>query len=210
MDKGKIHHWLRILRHIKVWQLIIVLLIAGIASAELLRQNNLGMIERRNTVKVADEQGDDAKTQAALVELQRFVSSHMNTNMGDRGIYLEKTYQRAYERAVQDSLKDDSASRNLYDQADRECHAVFNRTSSFPAYTQCVAEKLAGQAGNDPLQNAKVPSVDLYRYNFVSPAWSPDLAGLTVALTVLIALLIAGRIILYWVLYFLLKQRHQW
>jgi hypothetical protein len=73
-----------------------------------------------------------------------------------------------------------------------------------------VAEKLAGQAGNDPLQNAKVPSVDVYRYNFVSPAWSLDLAGMVVLTTGMIVLIIVIRTVMYWVLYLLLKQRHQW
>ncbi len=200
----------RALRHIKMWQLIALLIIAGIASAELLRENNLGMIERRNLVKMADEQGDEANIRTALTELQYYVTTHMNTDMGDRGVYLEKTYQRAYERSIQKGLADDSASRNLYEQADRECHGVFNRTQSFPAYTQCVAEKLAPQQGNDPMANIRSPSVDLYRYNFVSPAWSPDVAGVVVAITFLLILLIVGRIILYWALYLFLKRRHQW
>lgn len=210
MDKRKLHHAKRLLRHIKVWQLVILLLIAALVSTELLRQNNLGMVERRNKVKMADEAGDDAKIQAALEDLQSYVSNHMNTDMGEKGVYLEKTYQRAYERAVQTGLKDDSASRNLYEQADRECHAVFNRTFSFPAYTQCVAEKLSVHQGNDPLANVKGPSVDLYRYNFVSPAWSPDAAGIAVAITGLIGFLIVSRIVLYWVFYLLLRRRHQW
>ena len=133
----------------------------------------------------------------------------MNTDMGDKGIYLEHTYQRAYDRAVQEGLQDDSASRSLYDQADAACHAVFSRTQSFPAYTQCVAEKLAGQTGNDPLANAKVPSVDLYRYNFISPLWSPDGAGIVVAITLVVGVLLVSRIILFWVLYAVLKRRHQ-
>jgi preprotein translocase subunit SecF len=210
IDKRKVYHVKRVLRHIKVWQLIILMVILGFISVELLRQNNLGMVERRNLVKMADETGDDKKVQAALVELRQYVTNHMNTSMGEKGVYLEKTYQRAYERSTLESLKDDSASRNLYDQADRECHAVFNRTQSFPAYTQCVAEKLEKFQGNDPLANVKGPSVDLYRYNFVSPAWSADLAGFAVAATILLGLLIIGRLILSLILYLVLRRVHQW
>jgi hypothetical protein len=209
VDKRKLHYWWRIVRYIKVWQLIIVLLLGLLVSVELLRQNNLGMIERRNLVKMADETGNEAEIQKALAELQRYVSSHMNTDMGDRGIYLENTYQRAYERAIQQQLTDDSASRNLYETADAACQAVFSKTYSFPAYTQCVAERLGSQGGHDPLQNAKAPPVDLYRYSFVSPLWTPDAAGIAVLLTTLVALLLLGRIILFWALYLLLRHRHQ-
>lgn len=207
-DKKKLHHWLRILRHVRVWHLVVLFLIAGGVSIEHLRENNLGMIERRNLVKQADEQQGDV--QAALVELQRYVSSHMNTDMGDKGIYLEKTYQRAYDRAVQEGLQDDSATRSLYDAADAACHATFNRTQSFPAYTQCVAEKLAGQTANDPLSNARIPSVDLYRYNFVSPVWSLDAAGIWLAITVVLGVMLVLRIISFWILWAVLKRRHQW
>ena len=208
-NKRSIHHWWRVLRHIKVWHLIVLLLIFGVISIELLRQNNLGMIERRNLVKQADEQGDDVKIQKSLTELQTYVLNHMNTSMGTNGIYLEHTYQRAYDRAVQQGLQDDSASRNLYNQADAECQATFSKTLSFPAYTQCVSEKLAGQSSSDPLANAKVPSVDLYRYNFVSPAWSPDPAGFALLITCLIGLILLGRIVLLWALYAILRSKHQ-
>lgn len=206
VDKGKVHHWWRILRRVKVWHLVVLFVIAFAASLVLLRQNNLGMVERRNLVKQADEQAKDI--QKALDELQRYVTTHMNTAMGEKGIYLEHSYQRAYDQAVQEGLRDDSASRSLYENADAQCQAVFNRTSSFPEYTQCVAEKLASHQGSDPLANARVPSVDVYRYNFVSPAWSPDAAGFAVLVTALLGLLILGRIILYWTLYFILKRNH--
>jgi hypothetical protein len=208
IDKHRLHHWWRVLRHIKVWHLLVLLIVSGGVSIELLRQNNLGMIERRNLVKQADEQNGDVHK--ALVALQQYVTAHMNTDMGDKGIYLEHTYQRAYDRGVQESLQDDSASRSLYEAADAACHATFSRTQSFPAYTQCVAEKLVGQVGNDPLSSAKLPSVDLYRYNFISPIWSTDAAGIWIAESVLLSLLLFSRIILYWVLYGVLKRRHQW
>lgn len=173
---------------IRTWQLLLLLFIAAGASIELLRMNNLGMIERREAVILADKQGDEAKVKQALVELQQYVSGHMNTDMGERGIYLEKTYQRAYERAVQEGVKNDRTSHDLYDKADQACQAEFRRTSSFQVYTECVAGKLTGTQANDPLANVKPPSVDLYRYTFISPLWAPDAAGL--------ALLMAGVLLL--------------
>lgn len=208
-DKRKIHHWWRVVRRVKVWQLILLLIVGCVLSVELLRQNNLGMIEKRNLVKMADQQEDDTQTKQALVNLQNYISSHMNTSMGDKGVYLERTYQRAYERVVQNGLKDDSASRNLYNDADTECQSVFNKTYSFPAYTQCVAEKLATQGASDPLANVQAPSVDLYRYNFVSPIWTPDAAGFVVLFTGLVGAILVGRILLTLILFLILRSRHQ-
>lgn len=210
-DKRQAHHWWRILRRVKVWQLLILLIVFGVASVELLRQNNLSMLEHRNLVTMADEQGDNQKIQTALNDLRIYITSHMNTGMGDTGVYLNKTYQRAYDRAVQEGIQNNSASRDLYNQADAACQAVFNKTYSFPAYTQCVAGKLSAQAGgNDPLNSVKAPSVDLYRYNFVSPLWSPDAAGIAVAITVLLMLLVLGRIVLVWLLWLILRHHKRW
>lgn len=208
-NRRQVHYWWRLLKRIKVWQLVILLIVFSVASVELLRQNNLNMIERRNLVKMADEQGDDEQTAQALASLQSYIYSHMNTSMGDRGVYLEHTYQRAYEQAVQEGMKDDSVSRNLYNSADEACQAVFNKTYSFPAYTQCVAEKLADQDSNDPLASVKTPSVDLYRYNFASPLWTPDIAGFVVLITFLIAGFLLARILLTSILFLLLHSRHQ-
>ncbi len=130
----------------------------------------------------------------------------MNTSLGQSGIYLEHTYQRAYDRTVQESLNDDSVSRNLYEQADQACQAVFNRTYSFPAYTQCVAERLTGASSNDPLSNAALPSVDIFRYNFISPIWSPDFAGFAVLITGVIAMLLVLRVVSFAGLYLILNK----
>lgn len=187
-----------------MWQLAILLIVFVLVSAFLLRQNNLEMIKKRNLVLQADEQNGDVEK--ALSELQKYVLSHMNTSLGQNGIYLEHTYQRAYDRAVQEGLKDDSASRNLYEQADQACQAVFNRTYSFPAYTQCVAERLTEESSNDPLSNVALPSVDIFRYNFVSPVWSPDFAGFSVLITGVIAVLLVFRAMSFVGLYLILNK----
>jgi hypothetical protein len=211
MSRRVFHRFWRVARYVRTWHLIVLLVLCSLASVELLRQNSLGMIERKNEVKMADEQGDQQKIQAALAELQRYVSMHMNTSMGDKGIYLEKTYQRAYERAVQDNLTHDVTGRTLYDQADAACQSVFNKTYSFPAYTQCVAGKLSVQAGgHDPLSVVKPPAVDLFRYNFVSPGWSPDAAGIAVLVSVLLIVALLARLLLALMLGLILRLRQAW
>jgi hypothetical protein len=189
------------LRQVKAWHLVVLLVALLGMSAFFLRQNNLHMIERRNLVLQADEQnGDIAK---AMTELRNYIGTHMNTGMEDRGIYLEHSYQRAYEAAVAQASQTGNYTA-IYQLADRECQAAYDRTTAFAAYVQCVTDKvIAAGATPDP----QMPSADLYRFDFVSPAWSPDVAGFTLLTTVLVTIIVIGRWALLGVMYTLVNAR---
>ena len=205
-DKRKLHHWLTVLRRIKTWQLLVLLIVLAVISAFLLRQNNLRMIELRNLVTQADENptGDVKK---ALLDLQNYVTHHMNTDLGS-GIYLQETYQRAYTTAVQQAVTATNPQARLYEQVEVECRPVYQRTKSFPAYTLCAKEKLDKLApSQDALANLKTPPVDLYHYNFASPLISFDGAGIFVLLTGVVGLLIFVRLVAYVALKVMLRVR---
>jgi hypothetical protein len=205
-DKRKLHHRLTVLKRVKTWQLIILLVVFGVGAAIMLRQNNLHMIELRNVVTKADE-NPEGDTKTALINLQHYVSQHMNTSLGN-GIYLQETYQRAYAAAVQQAVNTTNPQAKLYEQVEIECRPVYERTKSFPAYTLCAKEKLDTLAPNqDALANVKTPSADLYHYNFASPLISFDGAGILVILTGVTALVIAIRLVAYIVLKVLLHTR---
>lgn len=206
MNKRYAHHLLTTVRKVKLWQMAVVFLALLGLSALLLRQNSLNMIRLRDAVKVADQKNGDV--QGALAALQRYVAGHMNTGMGDKGIYLDKTYQRAYDRALRAATQDGSQTSPVYRQADQACRSVFMASYSFQAYVQCVSDKAAASgAAADPLAAFKPPSTDLYRHNFVSPQWSPDPAGFVVILTFIMALLIVARGLSIWLLHLLLRYR---
>ena len=204
-DKRKLHHKLAVLKKVKTWQLLILLVIFAVGAAFMLRQNNLQMVELRNLVTKADEEAGDTKT--ALVNLQHYVSQHMNTSLGN-GIYLQETYQRAYAAAVQQAVNTTNPQAKLYEQVELECRPVYERTRSFPAYTLCAKERLDKLAPNqDALANVKTPSADLYHYNFVSPLISFDGAGIFVILTGVTGLVIVIRFMAYLVLKVMLRSR---
>lgn len=208
MNKRTLHHSLVVLRQIKTWQLLIVLVVLGAAAAFFLRQNSLHMVELRNQVMQADEQDKDIP--GALTRLQRYVTTHMNTGMGDRGIYLEHSYQRAYDAAVQRAASSGNASAATYQQADKDCRGLFSKTASFPAYIQCVTDKVAATgAAADPVAAIQAPSADLYRFNYQAPAWSPDVAGYTLLATALVGIILVLRLLFLWGVYALLRSRHQ-
>lgn len=204
VNKRKIHHFLVVIKRVKLWQLIIILAILSLCTAFFLRQNNLRMVELRNAVLAADED-ENSDTQTALVQLQNYVSSHMNTSLGG-GIYLQQTYQRAYAAAIQAAANATDPNAALYEQVELECREVYTRTSSFPAYTQCAHDKLSTLLpGENALENLNLPSTDLYHYNFYSPVISFDLAGIFVILTGVVAILLLIRVIIYFTLKLLLS-----
>jgi hypothetical protein len=204
--KRKLHHWFRIIRAVKVWQLLLLLVLLGLASAFLLRQNNLGMVELREAVKKADKEDGDVKK--ALLNLQHYVSAHMNTDLGD-GVALQDSYKRAYDAAVQKAVDTSNPNSKIYEQVELECRPVFQRTNSFPAYTECAREKLSTLApGQDAINDLHLPPAELFRYNYTSPLWSPDAAGITLLLTGVVALVLVARMVSYLILRAILRT-HQ-
>ena len=204
VNKRRIHHWFVAIKRVKLWQLLLVFALLVGTSAYFLRQNNLQMIELRNLVKKADEENKDVDK--ALLNLQNYVTSHMNTDLGD-GIALQNSYERAYTQAVDAAAHSSNPNAALYAQAELVCRPVFERTRSFPAYTICAQEQLSKLApGQDPLAAIKTPSPDLYRFNFASPLWSPDAAGFTVLAAGIVAILTIGKIITYLILRAILRS----
>lgn len=203
VNKRKIHHWLVVVRRVKTWQLILLLLIFGGLSVYLLRQNNLGMVEWRNAVKTADQEGADL--QPVLGRLQAYVTSHMNTDLGE-GIFLEHSYQRAYDAALQAAADPVNPNSNIYSQAETNCRA--SHGGNFQLYLSCVQNAVkAVQPGRDPLADVKPPAVELYKVNYVSPRWSPDAAGWAVLATVIVMLMLVIRLTSFAILRLVLMRR---
>lgn len=194
VDKRKLHHWLVVLRRIRTWQLLILFVLFFGLSAFLLRQNNLGMIELRNLVEKAD--GENGDTRTALTNLQRYVTAHMNTNLG-AGVVLEASYQRAYDAALKEAASAVNPNSAVYVEAETQCRQQFG-TRSFQQYLSCVQQKVTALApGRDPLESVKVPPAELFRYNFASPVFSFDIAGIVVLITAFIGVLIVIKLLGY-------------
>ena len=183
----------RFVRNIKTWQLIGLLLICLVLAASLLRLNNLGMVERREAVKAADEAGDSQKLKESLVELQHYVSSHMNSSLGPNGVALEHSYNRAVEEWAKENANQTNPASRVYQEASVECRSRWqgNVESFRNDYVRCVADRVAA-LGSTEEEVADKPRADAYQINFVSPLWSLDLAGFAV----LFCLLITGVIII--------------
>ncbi|HXY18190.1 MAG TPA: hypothetical protein VEH48_02095 [Candidatus Nitrosopolaris sp.] len=175
-----------------LWAFAAAFLISSSVSVLALRHNNQTMIKLRNALYAADKNNGDVN--AALNNLRNYVYAHMNTNLSSGGntikppIQLKYTYQRLVQ-AQQQQL--DSQNSQLYTQAEDYCQAQ-DSTDYYGYYrVPCVENYLT----NHGLRTAdtSVPA-GLYEFDFLSPAWSPDLAGWSLAVSSLMLLLLIVKL----------------
>lgn len=206
-DKRRIKRNIKELQRIKTWQLIILLILASFVAATFLRLNNIGMVERRTAVLAADEAGNSQVTINRLYDLQRYVSVHMNSDMG-KGLYLETSYKRDDQAAIDRASQDSNPNGNIYKKAQEVCAPQFSRYSY--AYLQCTTGELAKYpAASGLVESAKRPNPYSYLHVFVSPLWSPDFAGWSVVVCLVITLMIIVRLLSLAALRIILHQHYK-
>jgi hypothetical protein len=205
-DKRRVKKGIRQLQRIKTWQLLLLLIVVGFIAATFLRLNNIGMIQRRDAVLAADKSGEESSIQSRLYDLQRYAAAHMNGSSGQ--FYLEEQYKRDAQAAVDAASSDNNPNGNINAKAEAVCKPQYKVWS--PAYVQCFADELSKYPPSpDPAENVKLPDTNLYRFEFVSPLWSPDFAGFSVLVCIVIALMIVARLIGLGVLRLLLKRHYR-
>ncbi len=197
MRKHKAYYLWRKLSGVSLAIIVAIFVVSLMLSVFALRQNNLTMVRLRDAVYAADKQGADVEV--ALRELRIFVYGHMNTNLragstsSEAPIQLSETYNRLVvaEQARVAALGGNSV---VYAAAQQKCadKSVENEK------LQCVQQYLTDNGGNK--FQLSLPSKEFYTFDFVSPSWSPDLAGFSVVIAVasgvlLVLRLIAGRIL---------------
>lgn len=204
-DKRAAKRGLKRLEAVKTWQLVIILILGMVLAATFLRINNVGMIERRESVKSADEQGDLQILHERLYELKRYSAQHMNANT--EKFSLVHQYSRDSEAAINKVLKDNSLAESS--KIEQTCKARTNSTYG-QAWIQCFTDELAALGpAKDPFTATNRPNADAYSISYLSPVWSPDFAGFTVLFCILVALLIVSRIVAATVLRIILNRRYK-
>jgi hypothetical protein len=164
------------------WVFLVLFLFSGTVAVLSLRHNNETMVHLRSAVYEADKNNGDVN--GALNKLRAYVYGHMNTNLSSGGnaikppIQLKYTYERL--QAAEQKRTDD-ANTNIYTQAQAYCQQQNSVDFSGRNRVPCVADYVTTHG-----QKAATVPVALYEYDFVSPAWSPDLAGWSLLLTVIL------------------------
>ena len=206
-DKSRVKQSIKNLQRIKTWQLIVLLIICGFVSATFLRLNNIGMVERREGVLSADQQGNEEVTIKRLYDLQRHVSAHMNTDLG-RGVYLDASYSRDLQQWQSTQYGDGNPNGNIYKKAQEVCAPRFRSYSA--AYLQCTTSELSKYpAAADPATDTSKPRQEAYIHAFASPLWTPDFAGWSVLAFITILGLIIIRFVSIAILGLLLRKHYK-
>lgn len=190
MDKKQIHHLWTAIRPFKVWYFVAFTVVGGAVAVGGLRHNNLQMVTLRDQVYQADQKNEDVE--GALQRLRSHVYGHMNTDLssGDNAVYPPVQLKYTYERLRDGENKAaQNSSSQIYTEAQRICEEQNPTDFSGRNRVPCI-EQYVSQHG----VKAKTVPDALYKFDFASPSWSPDLAGFALLFTALSTLALLTRI----------------
>ena len=142
-----------------------------------LRNNNLEMVRLREALYKADETGQNVE--GALNNLRTYVYGHMNTKLSSPdGIYPPIQLKHTYERllAAQNPTSDNT---RVYQDAQAFCEQQNPTGFSGRGRVPCIEAYVAEHGSSSPTTEKPAIPSDMYKFDFVSPAWSPDFAGWT-------------------------------
>jgi hypothetical protein len=192
MNKHFWHHiWATRIRPVKVWYLL-----CSVVCVMALRQNNQQMGTLRDAVYVADENKGDVV--GALQNLQAYVGAHMNTSLtAGSSVYPPIQLKFTYERLQSDAnTKYNQANAAVYTEAQKYCEQQNSTDFSGRNRVPCIESYVAAHG----VAPSPVIPDSMYKFNFASPSWSPDLAGWTLVLSMLLFVVVLVRICLGWLL----------
>lgn len=191
MHKRREHHLLIRLRAIRYAYLVIVLMVCAGTFVLAYRSNNITALRLRDELLKVDQKNGDVS--AALNKLRQYTYSHMNAGLGTgpTGIYPPIQLKYTYERLVEaEQQRVDAVNSQFYTEAQQYCEQQVTSRVTIDR-VPCIQEYLTSHGGVQPRQIQDA----LYKYDFVSPAWSPDLAGWSLVATFMAFTALVSRII---------------
>jgi hypothetical protein len=193
---------LRALKHIKTWQLLVILLLFVMLAAIFLRLNNLGMIERRDALIEADKTGDVYQVQEAARNLQNYVAHHMNTSPGR--VALQTLYDQDFQKIVEANKQPDVENGD-YQAAMVRCRQSYPRGGT--NWAKCVADAVG--VSEVDITTEPLPSPDAYYVNYVPARWSLDPAGISLLICFALVAAVVFRLIFMSILKIILKFKYR-
>ncbi len=196
MHKRALHHLWTKLRPISQWYFFVAFIICAVVAVVALRQNNLTALHLRDQVLQVDK--DNGDVEAELKDLREYVYGHMNTDLGSgTGIYPPIQLKYRYERLVEAQKSQTTAdnSTKLYNDAQNFCEQQVPTGLSGRNRLSCIQQYIDS---HNTAPQPKTPSIPdaLYKFDFASPIWSPDLAGWSLLAAAIFLLLFIVRFVL--------------
>lgn len=184
MNKRHLHNFWRQLHIINQWYFLIAAIIVGVIFIFAYRQNNLTAIRLRDKVLQVDKNNGDVET--ALRDLRIYTYRHMNANLrgGPGSIYPPIQLKDRYDRLVAgERSRVDQANAQAIQDSKVACSGNAERLLCEQRYTT------GHTAVPQPIPDS------LYKFDFVAPPWSPDLAGWSLVFCFVLMLLFIIRFI---------------
>lgn len=192
MHKRKLHHLWATIRPLNSYYFLIAAAVFFTISLVALRQNNLTAIRLRDNVARVDEQNGDVE--AALRELREHVYSHMNSNLAGGNTNIQQPVQLKfrYERLLAaEKSRVSEENERIYNDAQVDCERRFPAGLSGSSRIPCIEQYVSSRSAKEQI----IPD-GLYKFDFVSPMWSADLAGMSLLFALVFMILFAVRFIL--------------
>ncbi len=191
MEKHKLYGYWHKYRRVSLVVLASGFIIFSVTSILFLRNNNLTMLKLKENVVQVDAKGGDVEK--ALTELRNYVFSHMNTTMRPSNtteppLQLVSSYNRYIEQ--QQAKLTAAGQSDMYTAAQANCEREY---PTIAERVNCIQLFVAENGG--ALAEINFPSKDLYTFDFASPTWTPDLAGISIVLAVLFFVLLVIRLV---------------
>jgi len=179
------HETLRRLLKVSARTWLYLFIASSLICVFALRHNNQQMVKLRNDVYAADKNNGDVN--GALNNLRSYVYAHMNTNLSSGNdnikppIQLKYTYQRLYSAQLNQIQ---AANQQIYTDAQNYCQSI-NQAYFGTTREPCVQNYVINHGIKSA--NISIPA-GLYEFDFVSPTWSPDLAGWSLLISIIFLL----------------------
>lgn len=201
MNIRKLYYLHHKIAFLKVRYLLIPAIVFALLSIYGLRANYSKMTELRQAVYTADQ--TNGNVEKALTELRKHVHGHMNTNLtsGSNPIKPPIQLKSRYEKLV--SAEQERVKRlntQVTAQAEQICAAQHPQPGFNAPRVACIQEYVRTNGAK-----ARTIPDQLYKFDFVSPRWSPDMAGISLILSGLFFILATSRIVLE---YYFKRQLH--
>ncbi len=171
--------------------LVIIFFFVAVCGLMALRNNNVTMIELRDKVYQADMQNSDVET--PLRELRQYIHSHMNTDpaSGSNAIRPPIQLKYRYERLVAaEKQRVADTNTRVYTEAQAYCERQNPNSVSGGSRVPCI-EQYVSQNG---VRENPIPD-SLYKFDFVSPRFTFDVAGSALLLAAVLFMAVVGRLI---------------
>lgn len=144
------------------------------------------MVELREAVIAADKSGKNLSQ--AIEELNTHIFDHMNTTTV-RPVELVYTYNREAQARIEAASK--KKGNDIYQIAAKACE---RQGVPLTSIAQCAAQYALKNGGEVGPQKITLPDKSQFVYSFASPRWTPDAAGISVLLTVVLLLWLLIRL----------------